>query len=524
MFVRGHLSPRFLWPQTILKPAPCATVYLLLQPPNPFRLEILLLSYNFLFHKGTLAETRADISLLALDYAIPAYAALAASAQTLWRQNWGRAGAYHENGLCFTSHHNGGGGEGYVRSSLESVRALNRASGDEEHSIEFLKDAAEIKRVMKGAGGGSGDWGYVNWKSGWVDAEAAVEEARRKICALTQMHAAGVEWIRGSASRLLYSSSSDPSQPTQKTITGVLLTPFPSPSSSTSPSPSASTSTSRPLLASLTILATGAYTPALLPLSLSPRLTATGQVIGYMQLSAAECARLGDIPVLLNESTGMFIIPPTREGILKVARHGFGYRNAVRVRVEGCERNGKRGGEEEEEGRGGGEGEGETKEIEIEKGEVEISIPADDYTTLPTEATHALHAAIQEMIPWLPPRLFAATRVCWYADTPTGDFLIDYHPAFGKTLLVATGGSGHAFKFLPVLGRKIVERLEGQLGGRDEQKGDMGRLWAWGEGREGEWWCEDGSRGGGRGMRYVEEMAKPRHGNGGEEKGSGSRL
>lgn len=504
MFVRGHLSPRFLWPQTILKPAPCATVYLLLQPPNPSRLEILLLSYNFLFHKGTLAETRADISLLTLDYAIPAYAALAASAQTLWRQNWGGAGAYHENGLCFTSHHNGGGGEGYVRSSLESVRALNRASGDEEHSIEFLKDAAEIKRVMKGAGGGSGDWGYVNWKSGWVDAEAAVEEARRKVCALTQMHAAGVEWIHGSASRLLYSSSSDPSQPTQKTITGVLLASSPSPSPSPSvPSPSPTPSPSYPLLASLTILATGAYTPSLLPLSLSPRLTATGQVIGYMQLSAAECVRLGDIPVLLNESTGMFIIPPTREGILKVARHGFGYRNAVRVRVGEVE-----GGEPDA---GGNE-------------EIEISIPADDYRTLPPEAHSALHATIQEMIPWLPPRLFAATRVCWYADTPTGDFLIDYHPAFGKTLLVATGGSGHALKFLPVLGRKIVERLEGRLGGRDEQKGDMGRLWAWGEGREGEWWCEDGSRGGGRGMRYVEEMAKPRHGNGGEEKGGGSRL
>jgi len=222
-----------------------------------------------------------------------------------------------------------------------------------------------------------------------------------------------------------------------------------------------------------------------------------------MQLSAAECARLGDIPVLLNESTGMFIIPPTREGVLKVARHGFGYRNAVRVRVGEVE-----GGEPDA---GGNE-------------ELEISIPADDYRTLPPEAHSALHAAIQEMIPWLPPRLFAATRVCWYADTPTGDFLIDYHPAFGKTLLVATGGSGHAFKFLPVLGHKIVERLEGRLGGRDEQKGDMGRLWAWGEGREGEWWCEDGSRGGGRGMRYAEEMAKTRNGNGGEEKGGGSRL
>lgn len=359
---------------------------------------------------------------------------------------------------------------------------------------------------MKGAEGGSGDWGYMNWRSGWVDAEGAVVSARRKIHELAKTHPGGVEWIHGSASRLLFSTSPPPS--TERTIiTGVQL------------------STNGPLRADLTILATGAYTPLLLPLSLSSRVIATGQAVAYLQLSAAETARLADIPVLLNESTGMFLIPPTAAGVLKIARHGFGWRNPVRARAADCERP-----------RSSGEGGGDQ---EYSARDVTISIPADDYTALPREATHALRAALADMVPWLADRPFSGTRLCWYADTPTGDFLIDFHPSFGRSLVLATGGSGHGFKFLPVLGHKVVERVEGRLGGRGGNNGwggetgwvgdtgengkvkdldaDLGRLWAWGEGRAGEWECEDGSRGGGRGMRYAEEMARGREEGAGRE-------
>jgi len=360
---------------------------------------------------------------------------------------------------------------------------------------------------MQGAGGGSGDWGYVNWRSGWVDAEAAVVATRRRIQELAATHKGGVEWIHGSASQLLFSSSPSPS--TERTITGVQL------------------STNAPLPADLTILATGAYTPLLLPLSLSTRVIATGQAIAYLQLTPAETARLADIPVLLNESTGMFVIPPTATGVLKVARHGFGWRNNVRVSAADCECP-------------SGSGEAHAGEEHSSDDDVTISVPADDYTTLPPEATHALRGALASMIPWLADRPFSGTRLCWYADTPTGDFLIDFHPSFGKSLLVATGGSGHGFKFLPVLGGKVVARVEGRLGGRvsdDERVGDnggvrksedldadLGRLWAWGAGRAGEWECEDGSRGGGRGMKYGEEMGRGRVKGEGNGSGAGREL
>jgi len=54
-----------------------------------------------------------------------------------------------------------------------------------------------------------------------------------------------------------------------------------------------------------------------------------------------------------------------------------------------------------------------------------------------------------------------ATRMCLYCDTWDGDFWIDRHPQ-RPGLVVATGGSGHGFKFTPVLGLIIADVVEGK--------------------------------------------------------------
>lgn len=108
-----------------------------------------------------------------------------------------------------------------------------------------------------------------------------------------------------------------------------------------------------------------------------------------------------------------------------------------------------------------------------------------------------------ELFPALAARLhqkpFSSTRVCWYADTPTEDFLVDWAPKYGKSLFVATAGIGHAFKFLPNLGEKVVERIEGI--GEDIAAGDS--LWRWREVPELE--GQDDSRGGERGLKWADE-------------------
>ena len=63
------------------------------------------------------------------------------------------------------------------------------------------------------------------------------------------------------------------------------------------------------------------------------------------------------------------------------------------------------------------------------------------------------------------PELAAApvidSRICLYCDTPDYDFWIDRHPDIDN-LTVACGGSGHAFKFTPVLGEIIADAVEGK--------------------------------------------------------------
>jgi sarcosine oxidase/L-pipecolate oxidase len=52
--------------------------------------------------------------------------------------------------------------------------------------------------------------------------------------------------------------------------------------------------------------------------------------------------------------------------------------------------------------------------------------------------------------------------MCWYTDSPDGDWVIGHYPG-DSGLVLATGGSGHAFKFLPTLGKLVVDAIENKL-------------------------------------------------------------
>ena len=61
-----------------------------------------------------------------------------------------------------------------------------------------------------------------------------------------------------------------------------------------------------------------------------------------------------------------------------------------------------------------------------------------------------------------------ATRLCLYCDSWDGDFLIDHDPQH-PGLVVAAGGSGHGFKFAPVLGEIVADVVEGKPGPHAER-------------------------------------------------------
>ena len=69
------------------------------------------------------------------------------------------------------------------------------------------------------------------------------------------------------------------------------------------------------------------------------------------------------------------------------------------------------------------------------------------------------------------------TRMCWYLDTASSDFLACFHPDLGRSLFIATGGSGHAFKFLPVLGEKVANVMDGTDAQKDS--GFWTDKWKW---------------------------------------------
>ncbi|KAJ4344861.1 uncharacterized protein N0V89_012605 [Didymosphaeria variabile] len=63
-------------------------------------------------------------------------------------------------------------------------------------------------------------------------------------------------------------------------------------------------------------------------------------------------------------------------------------------------------------------------------------------------------------------------RICWDAFTSSSDFIISPH-AGAEGLYVATCGSFHGYKFFPVLGKYVVQMLEGEL------EEELAWKWAW---------------------------------------------
>jgi sarcosine oxidase/L-pipecolate oxidase len=394
--------------------------------------------------------------IIRADYSDPAYASLAAAGQAIWRadpsspSSLGGSGRYSESGLVLVAN-KGEQGEKYVRESYENVLGMVKGSGD-EGSVRELKGRKEIDAAV-GTGGGSGDWGYINTRSGWADAEEGMKWLRLRVEATNR-----VSFITDEATSLIFSSRS-PSSTLSGTAARKIL--------------GAKTTSRGAITADLTILATGAWTPSLI--DLRGRAHSTGQVLCYLPLTPAEQASLANMPVLLNMSTGLFIIPP-RNNILKIARHAYGLSNPVLI-----------------------------PHPESPHESITVSLPRtardDPNLWVPAEGERDCRKALREMIPSLGERPFTKSKICWYTDTPNGDFLITYHPDY-EGLFLATGGSGHGYKFLPVIGDKIVDCIEGNCPAAFQEK------WAWPADPVENVVTEDGSRGGVPGLILEEELMK----------------
>ncbi|MFQ5527431.1 MAG: FAD-dependent oxidoreductase [Thermoanaerobaculia bacterium] len=104
---------------------------------------------------------------------------------------------------------------------------------------------------------------------------------------------------------------------------------------------------------------------------------------------------------------------------------------------------------------------------------VEPSVgPEGDDLVVPGEITAGFRSFLAENLPSLAPDLSRAeivkTRLCPYCDTPDEDLWIASDPE-RDGLTVASGGSGHAFKFAPALGAIIADAVEGERNAYSEK-------------------------------------------------------
>jgi sarcosine oxidase len=157
------------------------------------------------------------------------------------------------------------------------------------------------------------------------------------------------------------------------------------------------------------VVCAGAWTARLVP-GLAGALRAVGQPVFHLRPAAPDDYRAERFPVFGADiaRTGYYGFP-IRDGVVKIANHGVG---------------------------------------------LAVDPAGERAVTAAQEA--ALRAFLADSFPGLAAAPIAYRRLCVYCDTADEHFWIAADPEH-PGLVVATGGSGHAFKFAPVLGQLIAD-------------------------------------------------------------------
>jgi sarcosine oxidase/L-pipecolate oxidase len=250
--------------------------------------------------------------------------------------------------------------------------------GQEWHAVKSVEEAKETFPKLTGRLANLGFDGFYNNAAGWADAGKAISRLASRCIS------AGVSFIAGPNGQVI---------DFEKDQDGNIK--------------SAMTADGNKFAGDKFIVATGAWTASLVPAWNS--MLAAGQLVGYLKLTPEEVIQLKDLPIYFNFSTGFFCFPPHEAtGYLKVAVHGLGYtRNNNSANVSSPPTN----------------------------------PVASRANYVPEEGLKRMQAGLQDLFPHLASRGFERTGICWYNDTPTGDFIFDFHPDH-KNLFIATGGSG----------------------------------------------------------------------------------
>ena len=297
-----------------------------------------------------------------------------------WNASWPRP-LYHDEGFLVLSRDvmSEGGFE------YESHRVL-RERGYEPERL----DSSTLARRYPAWNADLYRDGYVSRPGGWAESGAVVAHL------LAACASEGVRFLVAAFGGLEESGSR---------VSGVRLTPDRG-------GPAAGESV---LPADTVVIATGAWTPALLPW-LDGALTTVAQPVLHFGSPDASMYRGPHFPPFAADiaGSGWYGFPALPDGRIKLGHHSTGRQ-----------------------------------------------VAPDDRGEVSGEHVALARSFLADSIPALADAPIVGNRVCLYCDTFDGDLFIDRDP-HREGLVVAAGGNGHAFKFAPVLGAIVADVVEKQ--------------------------------------------------------------
>ncbi len=343
-------------------------------------LELLERAYDVsLFDPGPLPRPEAsstDISkMVRMDYGGDAlYTELVEQGFPVW-ELWNRTWAeelYHEDGFLFLTREPMQPG-GFEHDSFHLLQARG-------HQVERMNPELLRQRYPQWTAERYVD-GYFNPRGGWASSARVVARL------VNEARALGVRIQEGQAFRTLHESGSR--------VTGIV------------------TGDGIVHTADFVLMATGAWTPTLLPY-LQGALRTMAQPVLHFRVSDPEAFQA---PLFVPwgadlSRTGWYGFPALSDGTLKVANHGPG-----------------------------------------------IQVHPDTPRTVPPEWEGRFRDFLRETLPAVADAPLIGGQLCLYCDSFDGNFWIDHDPD-RPGLVVAAGGSGHGFKFAPALGGLIADILE----------------------------------------------------------------
>ncbi|KAI0547512.1 sarcosine oxidase [Xylaria curta] len=338
---------------------------------------------------------------------------VALEAQDRWRTSPLWSPYYHETGIYWISR------TGFAQQVVDNFKALSR---DAELYALPVEEARKLYGgIFDNADYEGVDKVLINKTSGWAAAKDALQAGIKRAISL------GVKFVTAEVEQLEFDY--------EHCCVGVRI------------------DESRTITADRTILCTGAFTPVLLERSadkisrdaLRPkgRMIAAGVTTGLVTLDEKTVKTFEDMPVCIQEnpthrgpSNGT--LPPNNENQLKFWGQSI---------------------------------------FQLPSGTPSFSQPptGPDYqqwevpATLKTDVAVASEATFGKRgTNWK----IHTHRICWDCVTPNDDFIISPHSA-STGLFIATCGSFHGWKFLPVIGDYVVQMLD------DTLEPELKRKWAW---------------------------------------------